>query len=108
MSFFISELVLQVSCRELKRADHVAIPLKGSKTKDEENERVVAAGLFYSIEIKDAYIPPWIICNICATMGSEGRSFEARYEPFVTMPDYFLIVKGMIFILNPNPTSLNF
>ena len=39
----------------------------------------VSAGLSYSIEIKDAYIPPWIISSICATMGSEGRSFEARY-----------------------------
>ncbi|RVW11983.1 hypothetical protein CK203_091851 [Vitis vinifera] len=31
---------------------------------------------FCSIEIKDTYIPPWIISSICATMGSEGRSFE--------------------------------
>eukprot|EP00261_Vitis_vinifera_P034278 XP_019075521.1 PREDICTED: uncharacterized protein LOC104879388 isoform X1 [Vitis vinifera] len=54
----------EVSCGELKRADHVAFPLKGSKMKDEANE------------IKDAYIPP------CATMGSKGRSFEARYDKF--------------------------
>ncbi|XP_034679746.1 uncharacterized protein LOC117909800 [Vitis riparia] len=68
----------EVSCRELKRADHVVFPLKGSKMKDEANESV-SAGLSYSIEIKDAYIPPWIISSICATMGSEGRSFEASF-----------------------------
>ncbi|RVW11998.1 hypothetical protein CK203_091848 [Vitis vinifera] len=34
--------------------------LKGSKMKDEAIESV-SAGLSYSIEINDAYIPPWII-----------------------------------------------
>ena len=49
--------------------------------KDEANESV-SASLSYNIEIKDAYIPPWIISSICATMGSEGRSSEARYDKF--------------------------
>ncbi|RVW82957.1 hypothetical protein CK203_042468 [Vitis vinifera] len=89
LEFFSSGLLLQVICRELKRAGHVAFPLKGSKMKDEANESV-SAGLSYSIEIKDAYIPPWIISSICATMGSEGRSFEARYDKFCHWPDYFL------------------
>lgn len=79
LEIFISDLLLQVSCRELKRADHVALPLKGSKMINEESGSI-ASGLFYSIEIKDAYIPPWIICSICATMGSQGRSFTARYD----------------------------
>ncbi|RVW11955.1 hypothetical protein CK203_091836 [Vitis vinifera] len=41
--------------------------LKGSKMKDEAIESV-SAGLSYSIEIKDAYIPPWIISTnfVCA------------------------------------------
>ncbi|RVW82965.1 hypothetical protein CK203_042465 [Vitis vinifera] len=34
------------------------------------------AGLSYNIEIKDAYIPPWIISSICATMGSEGGALS--------------------------------
>ena len=75
---FSSDLVLQVRCRELKRADRVAFPLKGSNMEDEANGSV-SVGLSYSIEIKDAYIPPWIIFSISATMGSEGRSFEARH-----------------------------
>ena len=46
LEFFSSGLLLQVSCGELKRADHVAFPLKGSKMKDEANESV-SAGLSY-------------------------------------------------------------
>lgn len=64
---------------ELKRADHIAAPPKGS-TKDGECVQSSSAGLCYTIEIKDAYLPPWIICSVCAVMGSEGRSFEARYH----------------------------
>ncbi|CBI39101.3 unnamed protein product, partial [Vitis vinifera] len=71
-------LCIWVRCRELKRADRVAFPLKGSNMEDEANGSV-SVGLSYSIEIKDAYIPPWIIFSISATMGSEGRSFEARH-----------------------------
>ena len=54
--------------------------------KDKANESVLA-GLSNRIEIKDAYIPPWIISSICATMGSEGRSFEARYDKFWILHD---------------------
>ncbi|KAL4606748.1 hypothetical protein ACB092_09G125900 [Castanea dentata] len=72
----------EVRCMELKRADHVASPPKGS-TKDGECMQGSSAGLCYTIEIKDAYLPPWIICSVCAVMGSEGRSFEAS---FITEP----------------------
>lgn len=72
----------EVRCMELKRADHIAAPPKGS-TKDGECIQGSSAGLCYTIEIKDAYLPPWIICSVCAVMGSEGRSFEAS---FITEP----------------------
>ncbi|XP_062167488.1 uncharacterized protein LOC133873750 isoform X2 [Alnus glutinosa] len=65
----------EVRCMELKRADHIAAP-KGS-SKDGESVKGSSAGLCYCIEIKDAYLPPWIICSICDVMSSEGRSFEA-------------------------------
>ncbi|RVW83001.1 hypothetical protein CK203_042451 [Vitis vinifera] len=79
LEFFSSGLLLQVSCGELKRADHVAFPLKGSKMKDEANESV-SAGLSYSIEIKDAYIPPWIISNMYGVVMSHSTSKDASYE----------------------------
>ncbi|KAK9290379.1 hypothetical protein L1049_008548 [Liquidambar formosana] len=65
----------EIKCKELKRVDHIAFPLKGNNMKDGESNA--------SIEIKDAYLPPWIICGMCAIMGSEERSFEAS---FVTEP----------------------
>jgi protein downstream neighbor of Son len=60
-----------IKCMEMTRAEDIA---QGSSN-----------DLFYSIEIKDAIIPPWIICSICALMiGSQGRrNFEAS---FVTQP----------------------
>ncbi|KAG2725372.1 hypothetical protein I3760_01G062300 [Carya illinoinensis] len=65
----------EVKCMEWKRANH-------PKESSDGGEHVLgsSAGLYYSIEIKDAYLPPWIICSMCAVMGSEGRSFEARYH----------------------------
>ncbi|XP_059463104.1 uncharacterized protein LOC132191966 isoform X2 [Corylus avellana] len=65
----------EVRCMELKRADHIAAP-KGSG-KDGGSVKGSSAGLCYCIEIKDAYLPPWIICSIWEVMSSEGRSFEA-------------------------------
>lgn len=66
----------EVRCMELKRADHIAAPPRGS-SKEGESVKGSSAGLCYCIEIKDAYLPPWIICSICDVMSSEGRSFEA-------------------------------
>jgi hypothetical protein len=64
---------------EMSRAEDIAAN-NGSIWKDNEFAQGSADGLFCSIEIKDTFIPPWIICRICALMGSKGKSFEARYE----------------------------
>ncbi|XP_061372099.1 uncharacterized protein LOC133314617 [Gastrolobium bilobum] len=72
-----------IKCMEMRRAEHIAASNKGSIWKDGESARGSSDGLCCSIEIKDAILPPWIICGICALMGSEGRSFEAS---FVTEP----------------------
>lgn len=75
---FYSNLVLQVKCMELKRPDHIVAPNKRSIINDDGSIKNSSAGLCSSVEIKDAYLPPWIICSLCAIMGSEGKSFEAR------------------------------
>ncbi|KAB1205646.1 hypothetical protein CJ030_MR7G017818 [Morella rubra] len=67
----------EVRCTEFKRADHIAVPPKGASNYGEHLQGP-SPGMCYSIEIKDSYVPPWIVCSICAVMGSEGRSFEAR------------------------------
>ncbi|KAG5243856.1 protein downstream neighbor [Salix suchowensis] len=61
----------EIKCVEVKRADHNAASPKGSQGS--------STGLLSSIEIKDACIPSWIVCRVCALMGSEGRSFEASF-----------------------------
>ncbi|KAM7261646.1 hypothetical protein ACFE04_020723 [Oxalis oulophora] len=60
----------EVKCTEMKRADR---SYREGPTED------VSSSLSFSIEIKDAYIPPWIISSVCAVMGFEDRSFEASF-----------------------------
>eukprot|EP00257_Ricinus_communis_P018984 XP_015577833.1 protein downstream neighbor of Son [Ricinus communis] len=69
----------EIRCVEMKRADHIAASAKESKIKDSESLQGSSSGLRSSIEIKDAFIPSWIICRVCALMGSEGNSFEASF-----------------------------
>ncbi|KAK2364531.1 downstream neighbor of Son [Trifolium repens] len=71
-----------IKCMEMRRAEDIAAN-NGSIWKDNEFAQGSSDGLFCSIEIKDTFIPPWIICRICALMGSKGKSFEAS---FVTKP----------------------
>lgn len=36
---------------------------------------------YYSIELKDAYLPPWIISSVCDAIKLNGDdTFEARYD----------------------------
>lgn len=72
-----------IKCMEMRKAGDIAASDNGSIWKDSESAKGSSDGFFYSIEIKDTLLPPWIICNACALMGSEGRSFEAS---FVTEP----------------------
>ncbi|KAJ4705446.1 Protein downstream neighbor of Son [Melia azedarach] len=69
----------EVSCREVKRSDHIAALPKGCFPKDGETTQGSSLGSCCSIEIKDKYLPPWIICNLCSLMSSEGIYFEASF-----------------------------
>ncbi|CAA7392089.1 unnamed protein product [Spirodela intermedia] len=33
----------------------------------------------YSIEIKDAVLPPWVVSGLCAAMGARGSSFQSSF-----------------------------
>lgn len=68
----------EVRCKEVRKADNFPFPQKEFTSKD-ETYQASSAGFCYSIEIKDAYLPPWIICSLCEAMGSEGMSFEASF-----------------------------
>lgn len=79
-SVFFTNLLFQIKCMELKRAEHIAFPDKESIMKEGEPQQGSSSGLCSSVEVKDAYLPPWVICSLCALLSSEGRSFEARYN----------------------------
>ncbi|PRQ44272.1 hypothetical protein RchiOBHm_Chr3g0477411 [Rosa chinensis] len=69
----------QVKCMDLKRTEQVVASNKGSVSQDVGSMQSISSGLCSSVEIKDAFIPPWIICSVCAVVGSEGGSFEASF-----------------------------
>ncbi|KAK9122978.1 hypothetical protein Sjap_012580 [Stephania japonica] len=71
--------VPEVKCKEMKRSDAVQVPSRGPNAEECESNGHPLAGLYYSIEIKDTVLPPWIIYGICAAMCSEKKSFEARF-----------------------------
>jgi protein downstream neighbor of Son len=75
---------------EMRRAEDIAAN-NGSIWKDNEFAQGSLDGLLCSIEIKDTFIPPWIISRICALMGSEGRSFEARYVELLLGNIYYIV-----------------
>ncbi|KAF2293727.1 hypothetical protein GH714_004353 [Hevea brasiliensis] len=79
--FDISALsTLEIKCVEMKRVDNIAVSFKEFVVNDiGEPIKGSSSGLCFSIEIKDAYIPSWIICRVCALMGYEEKSFEASF-----------------------------
>ncbi|KAL7595086.1 hypothetical protein Lser_V15G28606 [Lactuca serriola] len=61
----------EVKCKEVKRIDHLSVSsiCEGS-----------ASNSYYSIEIKDSYLPPWIISSVLDAIKSHGDdSFEASF-----------------------------
>lgn len=72
----------EVRCKEVRRADHMSVSLKESNMTGEPNQGS-ASGFCYSIEIRDSYLPPWIIANLCDYLKSGGSSYETS---FVTEP----------------------
>ncbi|XP_038903201.1 protein downstream neighbor of Son isoform X2 [Benincasa hispida] len=71
----------QVKFKEMKSANCIAAVSKGCTSKDGDSTLPSSVGISYSLEISDAYIPPWAVSSVCAAMamGSEGRSFEASF-----------------------------
>ncbi|PIN20246.1 hypothetical protein CDL12_07067 [Handroanthus impetiginosus] len=67
----------EVKCKQVRRVDHVSSQLKDSNMDGEP--RSSAAGICYSVEIRDSCIPPWAICGICNAMRSNGGDFQASF-----------------------------
>jgi protein downstream neighbor of Son len=39
-----------------------------------------SGNMCYSMEIKDAVLPPWVVSGICSAMSFDARSFDLRYS----------------------------
>lgn len=48
-----------------------------------EPMRTSSSGICYNIEIRDAYIPPWVVSGVCDAMRSNEGDFQARYLNFL-------------------------
>ncbi|KAL0555233.1 hypothetical protein IC582_009172 [Cucumis melo] len=71
----------QVKFKEMRSANCIAAVPKGRTSKDGDSTSPSSVGVSYSLEISDAYIPPWVVSSVCAVMamGSKGKSFEASF-----------------------------
>ncbi|GAA0166942.1 hypothetical protein LIER_21986 [Lithospermum erythrorhizon] len=72
----------EIRCKELRKADHLSMLPKETITDLEANQG--SSNICYSIEIKDAYLPPWVICGVCDAIGADGNTFEASFVPETT------------------------
>ncbi|KAL9247062.1 hypothetical protein vseg_020533 [Gypsophila vaccaria] len=66
----------EVKCKEIKRVD--ALPSKEPSTKDGSIDSPKGS-VCYSIELRGAYLPPWVVSSVCSAMCSDGKSFEASF-----------------------------
>ncbi|CAA0837787.1 Unknown protein [Striga hermonthica] len=67
----------EVRCKQVRKVDYLSSRLKDSNTDSEPKSS--GGGICYSVEIKDAYLPPWVISGICNAMRSNGGDFEASF-----------------------------
>lgn len=76
----------------MRSANCIAAVPKGCTSKDGDSASPSSVGVSYSLEISDAYIPPWAVSSVCAViaMGSKGKSFEARYNFWTSGCFHFL------------------
>lgn len=84
----LAELILQVRCKEMKRADLIVSSGGINREDIEAISGLSSAGVCYSIEVKDTILPPWVVCKICAAMSSDGRSYETRHAYYFVSLSY--------------------
>lgn len=79
--------VPEVSCKQMKRAEAVCKPSTKAvvQTLDctENYSSEASTNVSYTVEIKEGFLPPWVISRICAAIGASEEIFEAS---FVTEP----------------------
>ncbi|KAH6806192.1 hypothetical protein C2S51_031023 [Perilla frutescens var. frutescens] len=67
----------EVRCKQVRKVDHMSSQLKDSNMDIEPISS--STGICYSVEIRDAYLPPWVISGVCNAMRSNGGDFQASF-----------------------------
>ncbi|XP_074370732.1 uncharacterized protein LOC141711919 [Apium graveolens] len=93
----------EIRCKEVRRADHVSVPPE-KKIPGELNQGS-ASGFCYSIEIKDSYLPPWIISSICNCLDSDENSYDIS---FTTQPTSTGLNVGLEAVSGKHNTETSF
>ncbi|XP_073156923.1 uncharacterized protein [Henckelia pumila] len=68
----------EVRCRQLRKADCISLQQKESDMNSAPYSDS-SSGICNSIDIRDVYLPPWVICGICNAMRSNGVDFQASF-----------------------------
>lgn len=63
----------EVKCREMRRAD---MSSGGFDTEQGSAFASTAGNICYSMEVKDAVLPPWVVSGLCAAMSLDATSFD--------------------------------
>ncbi|KAL3642771.1 hypothetical protein CASFOL_013586 [Castilleja foliolosa] len=72
----------EVICKQVRRVDHLSSQLKDSSMDSEPKSS--SSGVCHIVEIKDAYLPPWVISGICNAMRSNGGDFQVSFSTEAT------------------------
>ncbi|XP_073135112.1 uncharacterized protein [Henckelia pumila] len=68
----------EVRCRQLRKADYISLKQKESDMNSAPYSDS-SSGICYSIDIRDVYLPPWVIGGICNALCSNGVDFQASF-----------------------------
>ncbi|XP_010554532.1 PREDICTED: uncharacterized protein LOC104824220 isoform X2 [Tarenaya hassleriana] len=69
----------EIKCTEMVRTEHTGAAPMRTYPQDSDYGKTTSHDRYCMIEIKGAYLPPWIISNVCSIVGSDGRDFEASF-----------------------------
>ncbi|KAG6527116.1 uncharacterized protein LOC122040619 [Zingiber officinale] len=76
--------VPEMTCKEIRKGDMVVPSSSGSDASYTETIPGISVGdLCFSVELKDAIIPPWVVYGVWSVMSSEGTTFQSflKTEP---------------------------
>ncbi|KAL6559070.1 hypothetical protein OROHE_006439 [Orobanche hederae] len=68
----------EIKCKQLRRVDNMSSQLKDSYM--DSDPKSSHAGICYIVEVRDAYLPPWVVSGICDVMRSHGGDFQSSFS----------------------------